>query len=70
MRSKLSGLVGVALSDGDVIELLSEIASGGGGVHLEIDDAARYRLLRREGKFVLTKDVSRVVRYSSTPPRK
>jgi hypothetical protein len=69
MRSKLSGLAGVSLSDPDVVELLAEIIGEGGGVLLEIDDGTRYRLLRREGKFVLNKDASRA-RYSSVPPRK
>ena len=69
MRSKLSGLAGAALSDDDVAELLAEIVSGGGGVHIEIDDVTRYRLIRRDGKFVLSKDSSRN-RLSSVPPRK
>ena len=61
--------MGAALSDLDVIELLAEIVSGGGGVHIEIDDGARYRLIRRDGKFVLSKDAPRG-RFSSSPPRK
>ena len=67
IRSKLNGLVGVPLEADDVAKLLADIVSGGGGVHIEIDDQTRYRLIRRDGKFVLTKDSSRA-RLSSFPP--
>jgi hypothetical protein len=69
IRSKLNGLAGIALSDGDIAELLAEVVSGGGGVHIELDDATRYRLIRRDGRFVLSKDSSRG-RLSSAPPRR
>ena len=67
VRGKLSGLAGTPLADHDIVALLAEVVSGGGGVVIEIDDA-RYKLIRREGRFVLTKD-SRA-RMSSVPPRK
>jgi hypothetical protein len=69
IRSKLSGLAGVVLSDGDIAELLAEVVSGGAGVHIEIDDTTRYRLIRRDGRFVLSKEPSRG-RLSSAPPRR
>jgi hypothetical protein len=69
LRSKLAGLAGVSLSDDEVAALLAEIVSGGGGVHIEIDDSTRYRLIRRDAKFVLTKESARA-RLSSVPPRR
>jgi hypothetical protein len=69
IRSKLSGLAGASLDSEEVTELLAEIVSEGGGVHIEIDDITRYRLIRRDGKFVLSKDSSRN-RLSSVPPRR
>ena len=69
VRGKLSALAGAPLEDAEVAQLLAEIVSGGGGVHIEVDDANRYKLIRRDGKFVLTKDSSRG-RPSSMPPRR
>jgi len=69
VRGKLSGLAGAPLENAEVAELLAEVVSGGGGVHIEIDDSTRYKLIRRDGKFVLTKDPSRS-RQSSMPPRR
>lgn len=68
IRSRLSGLAGAPLEDDEVSELLYEVVSGGGGVLIEVDDATRYKLIRRDGKFMLTKD-SRG-RASSMPPRR
>jgi hypothetical protein len=68
VRGKLSGLAGAPLEDADVVELLAEVVSGGGGVHIEIDDSTRYKLIRRDGKFMLTKDPR--TRQSSMPPRR
>jgi|GraSoiStandDraft_4_1057263.scaffolds.fasta_scaffold515709_1 hypothetical protein len=67
VRSKLSGLAGTQLADDDIVALLAEVVSGGGGVVIEIDDV-RYKLIRREGRFVLTKDTR--ARLSSVPPRR
>jgi hypothetical protein len=61
-------LSGVPIESEAVLSLLVEIVSAGGGVHVEVDDASRYKLIRREGKFVITKD-SRS-RPSSMPPRR
>lgn len=68
VRGKLSALAGAPLEDAEVAALLAEIVGGGCGVHIEVDDANRYKLIRRDGKFVLTKD-SRA-RPSSMPPRR
>ena len=67
VRSRLSALAGTPLSDDTVAELLVEIVNGGGGVHIEIDDT-RYKLIRRDGRFVLTKDARG--RLSTIPPRR
>ena len=69
VRAKLSALAGAPLEDADVAQLLAEIVGGGGGVHIEVDDANRYKLVRRDGRFVLTKDSSRT-RASSVPPKR
>jgi hypothetical protein len=68
VRGRLSGLAGALLTDDDILALLAEVVSGGGGVHIEIDETTRYKLIRRDGRFVLTKD-SRA-RLSSVPPRR
>jgi hypothetical protein len=68
VRSRLSGMAGAVLTDDDILALLAEVISGGGGVHIEIDETTRYKLIRRDGRFVLTKD-SRA-RLSSVPPRR
>ena len=68
VRGKLSALAGAPLEDSDVVPLLAEIVSGGCGVHIEVDDTNRYKLIRRDGKFVLSKDTR--ARASSVPPRR
>jgi hypothetical protein len=68
-RGKLSALAGAPLEDADVADLLAEVVRGGCGVHIEIDEATRFKLIRRDGKFVLTKDSSRG-RSSTIPPRR
>jgi hypothetical protein len=68
-RGKLSALAGAPLEDADVADLLAEVVRGGCGVHIEIDEATRFKLIRRDGKFVLTKDSSRG-RTSTVPPRR
>jgi hypothetical protein len=67
VRGKLSGLAGTPLADDDIVALLAEVVSGGGGVVIEIADT-RYKLIRREGRFVLSKDAR--TRLSSVPPRR
>lgn len=69
VRGKLSALAGTPLEDQDVAALLGEVMASGGGVQIEIDDGTRYKLIRRDGKFVLTKDSSRA-RSSTVPPRR
>ena len=69
VRSKLSGLAGAPLEDDEVIALLNEVINGGGGVQIEIDEATRYKLIRRDGKFMVSKDAGRS-RTSSLPPRR
>jgi hypothetical protein len=68
VRSRLSGLLGSALSDDDVTDLLAAVVGGGGGVLIELDDNTRYKLIRRDGRFVLSKDTR--TRLSSVPPRR
>lgn len=69
LRSRLLGLAGAPLDEDQVVQLLAEVVSGGGGVHVEIDDGTRYKLIRRDGRFVLTKDAARA-RPSTVPPRR
>jgi hypothetical protein len=69
VRGKLSALAGAPLEDADVAELLVQVVRGGCGVHIEVDEATRYKLIRRDGKFMLTKDSSRT-RHSTIPPRR
>jgi hypothetical protein len=69
LRSRLLGLAGAPLDEDQVVQLLAEIVGGGGGVHVEIDDGTRYKLIRRDGRFVLTKDAARS-RPSTMPPRR
>ena len=68
IRGKLNGLAGLTLADADIVELLTQVANGGGVVHIEVD-ATRYKLIRREGRFMLTKE-TRAARASSVPPRR
>jgi hypothetical protein len=69
LRAKLLSLSGVPIDSDAVLALLAEIVNAGGGVHVEVDDGNRFKLIRREGKFVITKDSSRT-RPSSFPPRR
>jgi len=69
VRGKLAGLLGTLLADEDVAQVLDDVVRGGGGIYIEFDDQVRYRLIRREGKFMLTKDASRG-RLSTVPPRR
>ena len=69
LRSKLLGLSGAQLESDQVVDLLAEVIGAGGGVHVEVDDGARYKLIRRDGRFVLTKDPTRN-RPSTVPPRR
>lgn len=67
LRERLQALPGISLSDEDVLKLLTELIAAGGGVTLDIDDG-RWKLIRRDGRFVLKKDDTRV-RPSTMPPR-
>ena len=69
LRSRLLGLAGAPLDEDQVIQLLAEVVGGGGGLHIEIDDGTRFKLIRRDGRFVLTKDAVRS-RPSTLPPRR
>lgn len=69
LRAKLLGLSGVPIDSDAVLALLVEIVGAGGGVHFEVDDGTRFKLIRREGRFVITKDTTRS-RPSSFPPRR
>lgn len=69
LRAKLLSLSGGPIENEALLALLVEIVGTGGGVHLEVDDGTRFKLIRREGRFVITKDSSRS-RPSSMPPRR
>jgi hypothetical protein len=66
LRERLLALVGAQLPEADVIRLLGDVISGGGGVTLELDEV-RLKLIRREGRFMLKKEEQR--RTSTVPPR-
>jgi len=75
VRARLAALAGSPLNDLDVLDLLADAVKGGAGVHIEIDEATRYKLIRREGRFVLSKDRGRgpnssIPPRSSAPPRR
>jgi hypothetical protein len=69
LRAKLASLVGVPLDDLDIVRVLGEAIKGGGGVSIELDEATRYRVIRRDGKLQLYKEGSRG-RPSTLPPRR
>jgi len=69
LRARLASVAGVPLDDQEVARVLAEAVKGGGGVHIELDDATRYRLIRRDGKFQLNKESART-RSSTLPPRR
>jgi hypothetical protein len=66
LRDKLLAIIGSQLQDQEVIKLVSDLLSCGGGVTLELDDI-RLKLIRREGRFGIKKEDSR--RTSTVPPR-
>jgi hypothetical protein len=66
LRDKLLAMISSQLQEQEVIKLLSDLLSCGGGVTLELDDM-RLKLIRREGKFGIKKEDSR--RTSTVPPR-
>jgi hypothetical protein len=68
VRARLAALAGTPLNDLDVLDLLAEAIKGGGGVHIELDEQTRYKLIRREGRFALSKEPARG-RSSTVPPR-
>jgi hypothetical protein len=68
LRAKLASLVGVPLDDLEIVRVLGEAIKGGGGVSIELDEATRYRVIRRDGKLQLYKEGSR--RPSTLPPRR
>jgi hypothetical protein len=56
------------LDDAEVVKLLTDVLGGGGGVVIELDHLG-FKLVRREGKFVLQRDSSRRPQ-STMPPRR
>lgn len=68
LRAKLASLAGTQLDDLEVARIVSEAIKGGGGVYIELDDQTRYRVIRRDGTFQLSKDAIR--RPSTLPPRR
>ncbi|HEY2733039.1 MAG TPA: hypothetical protein VGI70_03600 [Polyangiales bacterium] len=67
LRERLLAIAGAQLPEVDVIKLLSDLISCGGGVTLELDEL-RLKLIRREGRFILKKEDQRRT-SSSMPPR-
>jgi hypothetical protein len=65
LRAKLLALAGVPLDDDIVPTLLLDVVSEGGSVTIDID-TARFKLLRRDGKFILKKEDPRS--QSTIPP--
>ena len=65
MRDKLLALLGSQLQDAEVVKLLADLLSCGGGVTLELDEV-RVKLIRREGRFGMKKEERR---SSTVPPR-
>lgn len=65
LQGKLAALAGAPLADADVAPLLAEAVHAGAGVTLDVD-GVRFRLLRRDGKFVIKKDDPRSP--STMPP--
>jgi hypothetical protein len=65
LRERLLALTGAQLPEVDLIRLLGDLISCGGGVTLELDEV-RLKLIRREGRFMLKKDEQR--RSSTVPP--
>lgn len=67
IRSKLKGLAGSPLDDATVTKLLEELLGNGGGVQIELDSIS-FKLLRRDGKWVLQRDPRKPL--STMPPRR
>ena len=65
LRDKLLAMIGSQLQDPEVMKLLAELLSCGGGVTLELEDV-RLKLIRREGRFSVKKEDMR--RSSTVPP--
>jgi hypothetical protein len=74
LRERLQAMTGNPVADADVARLLMELLAAGDGVTLELEEG-RWKLIRRDGRFVLKKDDARArqstmpPRYSNRPPR-
>jgi len=69
LRAKLASIAGTALDGDEIARIVSEAIKGGAGVYIELDDQARYRLIRRDGQLQLYKEAARA-RPSTLPPRR
>lgn len=69
LRAKLASIAGTALDDLEVARIVSEAIKGGSGVYIELDENTRYRVIRRDGNFQLSKDGG-MRRPSTLPPRR
>ncbi len=67
-RERLNAVLGGHLGDAEVLKLIGEVINSGGAVNIEIDDG-HWKLIRRDGRFVLKKDEPRT-RNSTIPPRR
>lgn len=66
LRERLHALTGLPITDADVVRMLVDVVGTGGGISIELDDG-RWKLIRRDGRFMLKKDDAR--RNSTMPPR-
>lgn len=65
LQGKLSSLAGQPIADEDVAAVLRDVVAEGGGISIDVDHV-RFKLLRRDGKFVLKKEDPRS--QSTIPP--
>jgi hypothetical protein len=74
LRERLHAMSGNLVPDADIERLLVEVLAAGGGITLDLGEA-RWKLIRRDGRFALKKDDVRArpstipPRYSNRPPR-
>lgn len=65
VKARLTALVGMPIEDEEIARLLSDVSRDGGGVTIEVG-GVRFKLLRRDGRFLLKKDDPR--HLSTAPP--
>ena len=63
---KLNGMAGTPFDQGELVKTLLDVFKAGGGVSIDLD-GGRFKIMRREGKFILRRDD---LRPSTMPPRR